>query len=130
MLTISRPIFRWPGTDLPREGVHREGAEQLVATGVMAGECKACWPRSSALPGRSLPESPPPNIFTADLQYADTSGLLSCRRTAWCRWSWLPGNRRSSGNRVLGSPWRCRTIAVHPDFDTSTFERLVTIPKL
>ena len=30
--------LRWPGADLPREGVHREGAELLVATRVIAGE--------------------------------------------------------------------------------------------
>jgi len=31
MLTISKPLFRRPGTELPPEGVHRQGAELLVA---------------------------------------------------------------------------------------------------
>jgi hypothetical protein len=30
------------------------------------------------------------------------------RPVVWCRWSWRPGNRRSSANRVVGWPWYCR----------------------
>src|ERR1700723_3980140 len=42
MLPISKPLSGGPGADLPPEGVHREGAELLVATGT-AGD----WPGSS-----------------------------------------------------------------------------------
>jgi hypothetical protein len=92
---------------------------------------KAGWPRSSALPGRSLPKSPPSNIFTAALQYADTGGLLSCRRTVLVPVELAAKKSKqqvpSCGLAVV-QPDERRSEG-HPDFDTSTFEPPVTIPK-
>jgi hypothetical protein len=76
---------------------------------------------------------PPLNIFTPALQYADTSGLLSCRRTVVAGGVGCQEIAEAAGTELCGLAVAlpgARRSEVHPDFDTSTFERLITIPKL
>ena len=52
------------------------------------------------------------------------------RPVVWCRWSWRPGNRRQQHEPSCGLAVVLpggRRIEVHPDFDTNTFERLVSV---
>src|ERR1700683_581438 len=73
-----KATFRGPGADLPSEGVHREGAELLVATGHRR-RIEGDWPVSSALLGPFLPRS------SRNSARASTHGRTAYSRSGRCR---------------------------------------------